>query len=85
LDAQRNSITLRHALHTVDHIYDDRVIDSTVIDEPNMKLSGVQLLAEVGNGQVTRFLINKYIYTINTGKWQFSRKIAILNPYQQIF
>ncbi|CAL8124791.1 unnamed protein product [Orchesella dallaii] len=76
------SITLKDVNITSDQIFEDKMIDLTIIEEPVFESNFVHILAEDENGEVIRLDIYNFKSTkVNEGKLDFGRRIAILNPY----
>jgi len=70
---------------TTNHIYEDQVIDLTIIDEPNLYLSLIHLLAEDLNKDVVCvWLDNMEKSKENIAKLGFGSRIAVFNPYLRI-
>ncbi|CAL8108105.1 unnamed protein product [Orchesella dallaii] len=78
-------ITLKEMNPTSDHIYKDRILDLTIIEDPCFGFASVHLVAEDNNGDVTRL----YIYNVEQNRETAKQlghgaTIAILNPYMRI-
>ncbi|CAL8124779.1 unnamed protein product [Orchesella dallaii] len=79
-------ITLKEMSPMTEAIYPDTFIDLTIVDEPNLKLVWIQLIAEDENGDVAYVFINdmdRNKEDLNE-RFKFGRRLAILNPYMQV-
>lgn len=70
---------------TSDHIYHNRLLDLTIIEDPLLGLSSIHLLAEDEKGDVVRL----YVYNVDQNKeveanLGFGCKVAIMNPYMRL-
>jgi len=78
-------ISLKEMNPTTDHIYEDRLIDLTLIEDPSFGFASIHLIAEDENGDVTRL----YIYNVEQNKEAEEKlghgsRIVLLNPYMRI-
>lgn len=70
---------------TSDHIYYNRLLDLTIIEDPLLGFSSIHLLAEDEKGDVVRL----YVYNVDQNKkveetLGFGCKVAIMNPYMRL-
>jgi len=83
--SQSKPITLNEMKPVSDTIYEDRVIELTIIEEHIIKLKWIQVIAEDNNGDVTRlFIHNVEVSKENLIKLGIGQKITIYNPIMQM-
>ncbi len=82
--ATLKSITLQEMSPTKDKIYENRILDLTVIEEPNLYYNSIQLIAEDDNGDTTRVYVDPVAGGNILQKFAIGSRVAIINPYMGI-
>ncbi|CAL8124770.1 unnamed protein product [Orchesella dallaii] len=84
--SQVKPIALKEMKPVRDKIYEDRVIDLTIIEDSNGKLGWIQVITQDENGDVVRLFIYNEEISIKESldKFGIGKKFAIFNPYMQV-
>lgn len=83
--ADMKPITLHQMNPTEDKIFENRILELTIIDDPNPYWASIHLIAEDENGDSTRL----YIYNVKRDKetlenFQAGCRVGLINPYMRI-